>query len=149
MNSMSLFPPEMVQTDIELGGSTRSAYGSPAPDGPGPRLMTASTLKGDKVVNLEDETLGTIDEIMLDTRAGRIAYAVMAAGGFLGLGERLFAIPWTALRLDPSRHCFVMDASKEHFDKAPGFDKDHWPSEAQRDWHDQLHTYYRARPYWE
>ena len=65
--------------------------------GPGPRLMTSSTLEGDEVVNLQGDKLGKIDEIMLDVPRGRIAYAVMSRGGFLGVGDRLFAVPWSAL----------------------------------------------------
>jgi sporulation protein YlmC with PRC-barrel domain len=118
-------------------------------DGPGPRLLTASTLKGNKVINLQDETLGSIDEIMLDVQRGRVAYAVMSSGGFLGIGERLFAIPWGVLTLDPDRQCFVMDADSDYFDNAPGFDKNHWPNQAQREWHDEIHRHYRIRPYWD
>jgi len=121
----------------------------PTADGPGPRLMSASTLEGNDVMNHQGETLGEIEEIMLDVPRGRIAYAVMSAGGFLGLGERLFAIPWTALTLDTDRKCFVMNARKERFDDAPGFDKDHWPSEPQREWHDEVHRHYGATPYWD
>lgn len=117
--------------------------------GPGPRLMTAGTLTGDKVVNRQDETLGSIDEIMLDVTLGRIAYAVMAAGGFMGLGEKLFAIPWNALTLDTDRKCFVLDASRETFRNAPGFDKDHWPDEADAAWHQAVHEHYGSRPYWD
>jgi len=117
--------------------------------GPGPRLMTASTLTGDKVVNRGGETLGDIDEIMLDVPRGRIAYAVMSAGGVLGVGEKLFAIPWQALVLDTDRHCFVLDVPKERFKDAPGFDKDHWPEQADEQWHRDLHAYYGAAVYWE
>lgn len=70
---------------------------------------------------------------MIDVPRGRVAYAVMASGGFLGIGERLFALPWSALSLDPDRECFVVDADKERFKQAPGFDKDHWPSGAEFD----------------
>lgn len=118
--------------------------------GPGPRLMTASTLEGDKVVNRQDETLGTISEIMLDVPAGRIAYAVMSSGGFLGMGDKLFAIPWGALTLDADRKCFILDAAKSRFKDAPGFDKDHWPAEADEvPWLTQVHEYFGTRPYWE
>ena len=116
--------------------------------GPGPRLLTANTLQGNRIINPADQTLGHVEEIMLDTERGRIAYVVMASGGFLGLGERLFAIPWAALTLDPDRQCFLLDASKDHFDHAPGFDKHHWPSMADRGWHEDVHEYYSARPYW-
>lgn len=131
------------------GGARIQGHGLHDGSGPGPHLMTASTLTGDKVVNRSGQTLGDIDEIMLDVPRGRIAYAVMASGGFLGMGEKLFAIPWSALTLDTDRHCFVLDVSKEHFENAPGFDKDHWPSAASEDWHREIHAYYRTPLYWE
>jgi sporulation protein YlmC with PRC-barrel domain len=131
------------------GGARIQGHGLHDDGGPGPQLMTASTLTGDKVINRSGQTLGDIDEIMLDVPRGRIAYAVMASGGFLGMGEKLFAIPWNALTLDTDRHCFVLDVSKEHFENAPGFDKDHWPSAASEDWHREVHAYYRTPLYWE
>ncbi|AKJ30609.1 PRC-barrel domain-containing protein [Caldimonas brevitalea] len=117
--------------------------------GPGPRLMTADTLTGDKVVNRQGDTLGTISDIMLDVPRGRIAYAVMSSGGFLGLGDKLFAIPWAALTLDTDKKCFVLDADKTLFDSAPGFDKDQWPESADLSWHQNVHTHYKSRPFWE
>lgn len=118
--------------------------------GPGPRLMTADTLTGDRVINLQGDTLGKITDIMLDVPRGRVAYAVMSSGGFLGLGEKLFALPWSALTLDPQRECFVMDASAERFKKAPGFDHDHWPSNTEFDGlDDQIHTYWNSPRYWD
>ena len=117
--------------------------------GPGPRLMTADTLEGDKVVNRQGDTLGKVTDIMLDVPRGRIAYAVMSSGGFLGMGDKLFAIPWSALTLDTDRKCFVLDADKSLFDSAPGFDKDHWPSDADMGWHQSVHQHYKTRPYWE
>ena len=68
--------------------------------GPGPRLMGADTLIGDHVHNMQDEHLGTVKEIMLDMQSGQVAYVVMASGGVLTIGEKLFAIPWEALALD-------------------------------------------------
>ena len=118
-------------------------------DGPGPRIMSASTLEGDEVMNRAGEKLGAIEEIMLDVPTGRIAYAVLSSGGFLGIGDKLFAIPWNALTLDPEHHCFLLDVSKERLRQAPGFDKDHWPTMADSRWASELHTYYGSRPYWE
>jgi sporulation protein YlmC with PRC-barrel domain len=117
--------------------------------GPGPRLMTASTLEGDRVVNRQGEDLGEIDEIMLDVPRGRIAYAVMSSGGFLGMGDKLFAIPWSALILDTDNKCFVLDVDKQRLENAPGFDKDNWPNTADADFDARVHSYYGARPYWE
>ena len=98
--------------------------------GPGPRVMAASTLEGDDVINRTGEKLGTIQEIMLDVPSGRIAYAVLSHGGLLGVGDRLFAIPWRALTLDTENKCFILDVAKERLSIAPGFDKDHWPAMA-------------------
>lgn len=117
--------------------------------GPGPRLMTASTLEGDKVVNRQGEDLGEIDEIMLDVPRGRIAYAVMSSGGFLGMGEKLFAIPWSALTLDTDNKCFVLDVDRQRLKDAPGFDKDNWPSMPDTEFDTHVHSYYGTRPYWE
>jgi sporulation protein YlmC with PRC-barrel domain len=73
------------------------------------RVLSASTLAKDSVRNQANEDVGSIKEIMLDVPSGRVAYAVLSVGGFLGLGDRLFAIPWEALTLDEDRQCFIMD----------------------------------------
>jgi sporulation protein YlmC with PRC-barrel domain len=117
--------------------------------GPGPRLMTASTLEGDGVVNGVGEDIGKIEEIMLDVPQGRIAYAVLSFGGFLGIGNRLFAIPWQALELDPVNHRFILDVPRERLESAPGFDKDRWPDWADMTWAAGIHEYYETSPYWE
>jgi sporulation protein YlmC with PRC-barrel domain len=117
--------------------------------GPGPDIMSASTLIGDKVVNSMGENLGKIEEIMLDAHSGRVAYAVLSFGGILGMGDKLFAIPWHALRLDPDNHQFIFDVDKERLENAPGFDKDHWPMMADPQWATSVHSYYEASPYWE
>jgi sporulation protein YlmC with PRC-barrel domain len=128
----------------QIAGTPRSESG-----GPGPRLMTASTLEGDEVVNREGEKLGRIDEIMIDVPSGRVAYVVMSTGGFLGIGDKLFAVPFNALSLDTHNKCFVLDAARERIEQAPGFDKDHWPEMADASWGQQVHGYYGTRPYWE
>ncbi len=127
-----------------VGGEAR-----PGNEGPGPRIMASSTLEGDDVVNARGETLGELEEIMLDVTTGRIAYAVLSTGGFLGLGDKLFAIPWGALTMDPENKCFILDVDKERLQQAPGFDKDHWPSMADQSWATEIHSYYGTRPYWE
>lgn len=134
---------------MNTSASSNSILGSEG-SGPGPRLLTANTLEGDDVVNRQGEKLGQISEIMLDVPRGRVAYAVMSSGGFMGIGDKLFALPWTALSLDLTRQCFVMDADKSRFENAPGFNKDHWPSSADFDTLGQeIHSYWGARAYWE
>lgn len=117
--------------------------------GPGPEVMAADTLQGDKVINPQGEVLGTIEDIMLDVGSARIAYAVLSFGGVLGMGDKLFAIPWRALTMDADRKCFVLDIPKDHLKNAPGFDKDHWPSMADPVWASQVYAYYNQQPYWQ
>lgn len=118
-------------------------------EGPGPKVMAADTLEGDEVRNPAGEDLGTIDHIMIDVPTGRVAYAVLSFGGFLGLGDKLFAVPWHALRLDPVQKCFILETTKERLKQAPGFDKDHWPTFADEQWARSIHSYYQSKPYWE
>ena len=81
--------------------------------------MAASTLAGDDVLDASGDKLGTLNEIMLDVPSGRIAYAVLSSGGFLGIGDKLFAIPWRALTLDAENKCFRLDVSKDRMEEAP------------------------------
>jgi sporulation protein YlmC with PRC-barrel domain len=115
--------------------------------GPGPHLMGANTLIGDNVVNRQSEDLGEIKEIMLDMRTGKVAYAVMSFGGFLGMGDKLFAVPWTALTLDTLNERFVLNVEKEHLANAPGFEKDAWPDMNNPAWVNELHSYYGTKAY--
>jgi|SRR3990172_1142875 len=110
--------------------------------GPGPELMGASTLIGDRVRNKKDEELGEIKEIMLDMRTGEVSYAVLSYGGFLGMGDKLFAVPWDALTLDAKNEGFTLDVDKKRLQDAPGFDKSKWPDMSDPSWAKQIHTYY-------
>jgi hypothetical protein len=114
--------------------------------GPGPALMGADTLIGDSVVNGQEENLGDIKEIMLDMRSGQVAYAVLAFGGFLGMGEKLFAVPWQALQLDTVNKRFVLNVNKEHLKNAPGFDPDAWPDMSDVNWASEVHAFYGTDP---
>ena len=114
-----------------------------------PQVLSADTLKNEKVVNAAGEHLGQIQEYMLDLDSGRVAYCVLSFGGFLGMGDKLFAVPWQAMRLDTAKHCFVLDVSKEKLKDAPGFDKDHWPETADREFQSRVYRFYNVRTYWE
>ena len=115
-----------------------------------PRVLSATTIIGDKVVNTAGEELGTIKELMIDLDGGLIAYAVLSFGGFLGLGDKLFAIPWEALTLNTEDHNFILDVDKEVLADAPGFDKEHWPDNAKYEagWLLDIYEYYGYSPYW-
>lgn len=114
--------------------------------GPGPSLMGADTLLGETVVNAYGVELGEIKEIMLDMQTGQVAYAVLAFGGFLGMGEKLFAVPWQALHLDTANKRFLLNVDKDRLATAPGFNKDAWPDMADMQWANSIHSFYGTDP---
>jgi len=121
---------------------------------PAAKTCRASQLIGRKVENAQGEKLGKIEDIVLDESDGSIAYAVLSFGGFLGMGDKLFAIPFTSLEHKMDKDAdddapLVLNVDKEVLKKAPGFDKDHWPNTADRTWGAEIHQYYNQRPYWE
>ena len=113
------------------------------------RVLAASTLAGDAVKNSVGEDLGKVDEIMIDIPTGRVAYAVLSFGGFLRMGNKLFAVPWDILKVDEDQKCFILDVEKNRLENAPGFDKDNWPDMADQSWGRQIYSYYERTPYWE
>ncbi len=126
-----------------------SRAGTAGPDprrGPGPYLMGADTLIGNDVYNKDGEDLGDIKEIMLDMHSGRVRYAVLSFGGFMGLGEKLFAVPWDALTLDTENKRFVLGVNRDQLNTAPGFDKKNWPDMADAEWEKGIHAYYGTQP---
>jgi sporulation protein YlmC with PRC-barrel domain len=122
--------------------STSNIAGPSQTHGPGPHLMGADTLIGNTVSNAAGESLGDIKEIMLDMRSGRVSYAVLSFGGFLGMGEKLFAVPWDALKLDTQEKRFVLNIDKARLETAPGFDRNHWPDMADTTWQSSIRSYY-------
>jgi len=113
------------------------------------RVLSASTLAGDQVRNLAGEDLGKIEELMIDIPTGRIAYAVLSFGGFLGMGNKLFAVPWEAFTVDEREHELILNVDKKMLEDAPGFDKDNWPDMADPDWGSQIYSHYGFKPYWD
>ncbi|RVT44869.1 PRC-barrel domain containing protein [Rheinheimera sediminis] len=113
-------------------------------NGPGPGLMGAETLIGNDVYNHHEEKIGDIKELMLDMKAGKVSYAVLSFGSFLGMGEKLFAVPWSSLVLDTEHKRFKLNVNKDKLDNAPGFDKDHWPDMADSSWQELIHGYYQS-----
>jgi sporulation protein YlmC with PRC-barrel domain len=112
------------------------------------QVLSASSLAGDTVRNPAGEDLGKVKDIMIDMSKGRIAYAVLSFGGVLGMGDKLFAIPWNALSVDEDEKCLVLDADKETLESAPGFDKDNWPDMADTSWGSKIYQHYGQEPYW-
>lgn len=113
------------------------------------RILSASSLEGDSVRNPAGEDLGKIEEIMIDIPSGRVGYAVLSFGGFLGMGNKLFAVPWNAFTIDEENKQFVLNVDKKVLENAPGFDKDNWPDMANPDFGKQVYGHYGYTPYWE
>ena len=135
-------------TNMNVNYVTRDNFGMYAnsSEGPGPALMGANTLLGNDVYNKDGKDLGDIKEFMIDMASGKIAYAVLSFGGLLGLGDKLFAVPWAALTLDTVNKRFTLNVSKEVLKDAPGFDQKHWPSMSDKAWASGVHTFY-GTPY--
>ncbi len=112
--------------------------------GPGPHLMGAGTLMHEDVYNRKGEKLGDIKEFMLDMNTGKVAYAVLSFGGILGMGDKLFAVPFQAMTLDTVDKRFILDASKDQLKNAPGFDKDDWPDMVDPQWISGVESFYSS-----
>ena len=111
-------------------------------------VARTSTLLGNDAVNSKGESLAQLREIVLDVSAGTIAYAVLSLGGVLGIGERLLAIPWEALRREPENQRLILDLPHDQLAKAPSFNKNDWPDMSNPEWGESVYGYYGYRPYW-
>lgn len=107
-------------------------------------MLSSSSLVGNRVCNRSQQDVGDIKDLMLDTTTGKIEYAVLSFGTFLGMGEKLFAVPFSALTLDTENKRFNLDVDKQRLNEAPGFDKNDWPDMADQIWARSIHNYYGA-----
>ena len=112
------------------------------------RIQKASDLIGKPVVNPQGERLGEVQDLAIDAERGRVAYAVLTFGGFLGMGDKWFAIPTGALTLPADGKNFILAVDKDRLKTAPGFEKDRWPSMGDSTWSMGVHEYYGVKPYW-
>jgi sporulation protein YlmC with PRC-barrel domain len=110
--------------------------------------LSATTIIGTDVTNADGQDLGKIEEIVIDLEFGVISYAILSYGGFMGMGNKWFALPWRAFSPSNSEKKFVMGISEDKLKDAEGFDKDSWPR-MDRSWGAALHEKYGFSPYWE
>jgi sporulation protein YlmC with PRC-barrel domain len=111
--------------------------------------MRASRIISTNVVNLQHESLGDIKDMVIDQATGKVAYAVVSFGGFLGMGEKLFAIPFSAFTYKAPENEYVLDVNKDKLKNAPGFDSGHWPTMTDEKWNLDQHSFYDRTPYWD
>ena len=112
------------------------------------RLISSAKVHGTECYNRNGDHLGTVDHMMLDKISGQVEYVVMSFGGFLGIGNKLFALPWSVLTVDEMLRCFVVNATRESLAKLPGFDKDHWPDLDDLEYAQGVYRQWGATPYW-
>ena len=112
-------------------------------------VVSASKIIGEAVVNRQNEDLGKIHELVIDAKEGRLAYAVLSFGGFMGMGNKLFAVPWKAFEFSNSENKLILHVDKEKLKTAPGFEKgDKWPDFSDTLWGESIYNYYDYVPPW-
>ena len=111
-------------------------------------LLSAGTIRGTPVYNTDGEALGNVNDLMVDTETGRIAYALMSFGGFLGIGERYHPLPWAVLKYDRIRRGYVVPLNKATLVAAPTYGRDDAPRWGERAYEERIHDYYKTDRYW-
>ncbi len=114
-----------------------------------PLVLSSSTICSDHVKNADGEDLGKIDYWIVDLHSGCTVFGVLTICGFFKMGNKLFAIPWEALKLDAVKKEFILHVDKSRLEKATGFDKDNWPNMADPTFGSSLYRHYGLKPYWE
>ncbi len=112
-------------------------------------LIGAGQVQGTTVYSLNGEKLGAVEDVMLDKQSGRIAYAVLSFGGFLGLGGHYYPLPWEKLRYDTARGGYLVDVDRATLEGAPSFTDDSaatWEDDA---WGRDVYNHYGSRPFWD
>jgi sporulation protein YlmC with PRC-barrel domain len=110
------------------------------------RILSASTINGTNVKNLADENIGEIQDLMINLETGNVVYAVLSFGGFLGIGDKYFAVPVEALKFSTRDREITLDVDKEILKNAPGFDKNDWPQEASPEFVQSMYDHYGYEP---
>lgn len=109
------------------------------------QLISSEDVEGTDVYGVDGKKVGDIDHLMIDKGSGRVTYAVISFGGFLGLGHSHYPVPWAALKYDPKLGGYITGITEEKLKDAPAFSDDAW---SDRNWEAQVHKHYNARPYW-
>src|SRR5262245_30959853 len=109
------------------------------------RLISSEDVQGTDVYGIGEEVIGEIDHLLIDKLSGRVSYAVMSFGGFLGLGHSHYPIPWAALKYDTNLRGYRTGITEAQLKDAPDFSDDSWED---RDWETRTHQHYGAPTYW-
>ena len=112
------------------------------------RVLATSTLKGSRIFNFAGEELGKVDDLVVDLDSGRLSYVVVSLGGFLGIRDKLFAVPWDLFSARPGDHQFYLDMDKQMLLDGPSFERSRWPDMSDAGWAAEIHSHYAQKPYW-
>ena len=112
-------------------------------------LICSDKVEGTAVYDRGGEKLGSIHSVMIDKISGKVAYAVMSFGGFLGMGDSYHPLPWHVLTYDTGQGGYVVDLDRNKLEGAPTYGTSETPNWSDRRWGQQVHDYYGSRPYWE
>ena len=112
-------------------------------------IVVKKSLLGAKVINGDGKDLGKVEDLVIDSRDDRVAYAILSFGGFMGMGDKNFAIPFEALGFDVDNKVAVLNIDQDRLKNAPGFDKDKWPDMTDQTWASQIHSHYGYTPDWD
>jgi sporulation protein YlmC with PRC-barrel domain len=127
----------------EKAGVSAKGVVSNVPQSEHINAVRVDNIIGSKVINLEGQGIGTIDNLVIDINSGGVVYTVLEFGGFMGFEDKLFAVPWQSLTAVPVEGIFILDQSKAKLEKAPGFDKSNWPDIGDQGWQEGIRAFYR------
>lgn len=113
---------------------------------PGFNLVSSEDVEGTNVYDPDGKKIGEIDHLMIDKVTGNIRYAVMSFGGFMGLGDSQYPLPWNALKYDHEREGYITNVTEDQLKDAPAFNDDSWTD---RNWEERWHQHFQTRPYWD
>jgi sporulation protein YlmC with PRC-barrel domain len=116
---------------------------------PSGRLIGANQVQGTTVYDTHGTKLGRVEDVMIDKLTGRLAYAVLSFGGFLGVGDRYFPLPWEKLSYDMTLGGYVVDVDRSSLEGAPSYAGDETAPWDDRAWGERVAGYYGARPFWD
>jgi len=112
-------------------------------------LIAADKVEGTAVYNTQGESLGTIHNVMIEKRSGKVAYAIMSFGGFLGMGKEYHPLPWNLLKYDTDRGGYVVNLDKRKLEGAPHYSDEQSVAWGDAAWDRKVHDYYGVGRSWE
>ena len=111
-------------------------------------LIGSDKVEGTAVYGADDQKIGSIERVMIDKISGKVAYAVMSFGGFLGLGSDYYPLPWSLLKYSENLGGYEVNVTEDQLRKAPKFRKEEPWAYGSRDREQELYSYYNVTPYW-